>query len=84
MKPLFTPTDGGLEIVDQIERHRYLLGTPTPVTPVARSPGSLPFAVDAAVEITTNGITSQSVHHTLLAQQPPERPAVFLSRKCSP
>ncbi|PSP75389.1 hypothetical protein BRC81_15865 [Halobacteriales archaeon QS_1_68_20] len=54
----FEPLDGGtgVEIVDPIQRHRYALSTPTPVTPRSSDSDRFLFPVDAAVELRTDRI----------------------------
>ncbi len=54
----FDPLDGGtgVEIVDAIQRHRYALATPTPVTPRPDDPDRFLFPVDVAVELRTDRI----------------------------
>ncbi|MFA9428110.1 hypothetical protein [Natronorubrum sp. A-ect3] len=55
MKPKFKPTSDGLAIVDPIERKQYQIETNTSVTPTSVSDDCIPYPLESAVEITTNG-----------------------------
>ncbi|WP_312911602.1 hypothetical protein [Natronosalvus caseinilyticus] len=57
MKPTFEAVDGGLEIIDQIERHRYRLTTHESVSPEPVSDDCLQYPVDSAVEIEVESVT---------------------------
>lgn len=61
--PSFEPLDGaaGLEIVDPIERLRYVLRTPEPVTPTPVSGERFRSPIDAAVAIRTAAVILPSV-----------------------
>jgi hypothetical protein len=47
----------GLEVIDRVERLRYRLHTPDPVSPVAADPEGFLFPVDGAVTVTTDTLT---------------------------
>lgn len=51
----------GVEILDPIDRHRYILRTPNPVSPETVGADQFSFPVDAAVAVTTNAITLPTV-----------------------
>ncbi|MFC7046461.1 hypothetical protein ACFQH6_14545 [Halobacteriaceae archaeon GCM10025711] len=54
-------SDDGIDIVDPIERHRYSLYTPSPVSAAAVDPDRFRFPVDAAVSVHTDAITLPTV-----------------------
>lgn len=56
MKPKFEPTKDGLEIIDQIERHRYQLTMNKPVHPKRVDPNQIQFPVASAIGIITEEI----------------------------
>jgi hypothetical protein len=59
-QPTFEQTEGGLAVVDPIERHRYVLSTgATQLTVI--EPSRFLFPVESAVSIRTDGITLPSV-----------------------
>jgi hypothetical protein len=51
----------GIEALDRIDRHRYVLWTPDPVSPEPAATDQFSFPVDAAVSITTRAITLPTV-----------------------
>lgn len=58
----FDADDGtGVRIIDPIERHRYTLKTPTPVTPEPADKRQFRFPVDAAVTVQTAAIALSNV-----------------------
>jgi hypothetical protein len=50
------PDEDGLLVVDPIERHRFRLFTPAPVSPRPADAGDLRYPVDAAVTVETRAI----------------------------
>ncbi|WP_255171113.1 hypothetical protein [Natrononativus amylolyticus] len=59
----FEPADGeyGVEVLDLIDRHRYLLWTPAPVSFERADPDTFPAPVDAAVSLSTSALTFPTV-----------------------
>ncbi|WP_224268039.1 hypothetical protein [Haloprofundus salinisoli] len=58
----FGCSDGdGIEVVDPVERHQYVLGTPNPVDPVSVGTDEFRFPVDAAVSFRTSSLTLPTV-----------------------
>ena len=51
----------GVEIIDSIERHRYSLATPGPVSPTPATTDAIPYPVDAAARIETTTLTFPAV-----------------------
>jgi hypothetical protein len=51
----------GVEVFDQIDRHRYLLWTPSAVAPAPAPTDQFQFPVDAAVSIPTTAVTLPTV-----------------------
>ncbi len=65
MKPIFEATDDGVDIIDQVERHRYRLTTHDPVTLEAVALEQIPYPVDAATQFSTETLTlptTETVH----------------------
>jgi hypothetical protein len=58
--------DDGLAVVDPIERQRYRLFTPAPVTPTDASTDELMFPVDAAVTVEADAVELPSVVATFV------------------
>ncbi|WP_238709217.1 hypothetical protein [Natronorubrum halophilum] len=56
MKPKFQQTQSGIEIIDQIDRQRFLIKTKTPVSLTPTDDDRTPYPMDTAVEITTNDL----------------------------
>lgn len=57
MKPQFKSSNGKLEIIDPIERHRYQFTACDSIEPRPVGQDRIPYPVDIAVEITTNHIS---------------------------
>ena len=55
MEPKFKPTSDGFAIIDPIEHKQYQIETNTPVTPTLVSDDCIPYPLESAVEITTDG-----------------------------
>ncbi|TYL36560.1 hypothetical protein CV102_22260 [Natronococcus pandeyae] len=51
----------GVEVLDRIDRNRYLLWTADTVAPEAVAPNHFSFPVDAAISVATEGITLPTV-----------------------
>lgn len=60
MKPKFNATENGLMIVDPIERRQCLLKTDSGLSPRPTTTNKIPYPMDSAVEITTDGFTISS------------------------
>ncbi|QRV16683.1 hypothetical protein JMJ58_07375 [Haloterrigena salifodinae] len=60
MKPKFNATKDGLVIVDPIERRQCLLKTDFDLSPSPTATSKIPYSMDSAVEITTDGFSISS------------------------
>jgi len=65
----FEPCDGGLGIVDPIERRRYRLRTAEPVAPSRVDGAAFYFPVDAAVAIDAGSVTVDGVADAYLRRE---------------
>jgi len=62
MEPSFEAVPGtGIAVVDPIDRHRYVMRTRTPVSPVPIATENFRFPVDAAVSVHTSALSLPSV-----------------------
>ncbi|WP_341850632.1 hypothetical protein [Natronococcus wangiae] len=66
MKPIFEPTEDGLEIIDRIERHRYRLTTHDSVSAEPVDCDRIQYPVDAAIKIETDKITLPTNHYVYI------------------
>src|SRR5699024_11713481 len=60
-EPFAVNGETGIEIVDPIDRHRYVLRTDSSVAPSPADEGQFPAPVDAAVSIRLSAITLPSI-----------------------